>query len=185
MEIKKGKNRIAVLFPSIKIAIKIPKIHLFKAIRLLLHYTLKDRKNFKNYFSWPIEFMAIASLRSLLLKAIYQNWNEYYFHKKTGNPLLQPTYFSLFGFLNIQKYGKPCDFPESELFWQLLFLTDKNANEDLHHFGERNNFCFQDGKLRMVDYGSCKTRAIITKHGKRIFESFNPNYKFSSHGRVN
>ena len=174
MQTRKGNDRIVFIFPRIKLVIKIPFIHLFLAFSPF--FKKEDRKveYLKNYFTYPLE--CYGGFKRLMFKGIVDNWNECYFYWKTKNPFLQPTYFSLFGILNVQLYGNSCNLKTVDLWCQLYELTEGKVFDDSHHFANENNFCFHKEKLRMLDYGSKRTHNVIKQYGKKIVELFNNNY---------
>ena len=99
----------------------------------------------------------------MLFRGLADNWMEFWFYVRTRNPFLQPTYFSLFGIFTVQRYGKPCPFRDIDLKHQLEELTDGRAREDGHHFFDSRNFTFNQGALRMIDYGNKQARKVIEK----------------------
>lgn len=170
MEIKKGQNRVVLIFPKLKIAIKFPLVRFYLTIKELFCYK-NDWDLLRKRCTWPIE---APGFKRFLLGGAYANWNEFYFYLKTRHPFIQPTYFSLFGLLNVQMYDEPCRAEWTNFFTQLDELTDRKASEDPHHFANPRNFCLHDGKLRMLDYGGRKARDVITRYGVTIHKKFNP-----------
>ncbi|MDO8512509.1 MAG: hypothetical protein Q7S57_04505 [bacterium] len=122
----------------------------------------------------------MEGLKWALFHGIACNWREYRFYSRTKHPFLQPTYFSFFGTVNIQKYGRPVRIPfEDEynrdkwwtrMFWMpVLGITNGEVIRDGHHFLNPENFC-QDifGRPKIVDYGLPRTQEIIKKWGEQI-----------------
>ncbi|OGG93353.1 hypothetical protein A2609_01525 [Candidatus Kaiserbacteria bacterium RIFOXYD1_FULL_47_14] len=180
MQIRKGNDRIVFVFPSLGIVVKLPIVHFFFAARcswqMFFHCGAKGRrwKILKRYLEFPTKNM--SSFRWFLFRGLSANWNEFRFYRKTKNPFLQPTYFSLFGLLNIQRFDEPCQLEETGFWWQLLELTNGKVSDDGHHFEEPRNFCFHNGKLRILDYGSRRTHDVVLQYGTKIVELFNPEY---------
>jgi hypothetical protein len=145
MQVKRGQSRIVFIFPLLRIVFKFPIIHPFVAVRPFFRRDIKGKKwkYLKMYLSWPLE--VYGSFRGLLFRGLSANWNEFLFYWKTRNQFLQPTYFSLFGFLNIQRYDKPCQLHEVDLWCQLHELTEGHVHEDGHVFANPHNFCFSGG----------------------------------------
>lgn len=171
MRIKMGADRLVFVFPRLGIVVKLAIIHFISAVRPFFEYRWAY---LRGYIQWPLE--SGHSLRRFLFKGLSANWNEFWFFRKTRNPLLQPTWFSFFGFLNIQKYGELCQLPKRGFWMQMYALTDGEAFADSHHFRNSENFGFSDdGKLRMFDYGSRKSHVVIERFGARIREQFNPS----------
>jgi hypothetical protein len=175
MRLQKGKNRIVIIFPFFHIALKFPIIH-FSIVTRLLYIDIKngDWKSMLKQWRWSVDVN--QGFKGLLFGGFAANWYEFLFYWQTRNPFIQPTYFSLFGLFSIQRVDEPCLMKFQDLFYQLCDITDDLASDDSHHFINVRNFCFHNGKLRMADYGSRKSREVITKYGKKITESFNPAY---------
>jgi queuine/archaeosine tRNA-ribosyltransferase len=94
------------------------------------------------------------------------NWNEYRFWRKTRNRFLWPTQFSLFGLFNIQRLGEQVLLSNDEIRNRLETET-WDAQEDGHCFYNRDNYTVtEDGKLRLLDYGSEGSQNVVTKHGE-------------------
>ncbi len=175
MKIEKGWNRFVIVAPKFGIAIKLPIIHLFLSIKILVKLSL--------IFEFRSIFLEMAlpisdrwSYKNRLFGGIVTNWREFIFYRRTKNPFLQPTYFSFLGLINIQKMGTPCDISYVDLWCQLLNLTDSGVMADNHHFENSDNFCFDSGKLKIHDYGSIVTQKVITEYGTKIYESFDPGF---------
>ena len=121
------------------------------------------------------------------------NFGEWNFFQKTKglphHPFLQPTMFSFKHFdedgndswISIQKIGyRACNIDPLDFTYQMLELTDLEADNDQHHFYNQENFFFDKaGRLRMVDYGSLMTQEILRKFGERIYHQFDEKKKFS------
>ncbi len=183
MQIKKGQDRIVFIFPLIGIVIKFPIIHFFRVFRRTYCVLRGDGKNKKEKWEWikehltyPIE--AYFGFKGLLFRGLVANWREFWFYLKTRHSFLQPTYFSLFGLLNIQRYDEPCRLQNVDLWCQLYEMTNGQVFDDSHHFENPHNFCFHNGKLRMLDYGSRRTWGVISNYGAKIIEHFNPAYSW-------
>lgn len=177
MEVKKGRNRIILIFPSTGIVIKFAFIHFVEAFRCLFRdIKRRDWKYLKRKLKMPLG-RGISGFKDYLLLGIAHNWLEFWFYIKTRNVFLQPTYFSLFGFFNIQKMGKVCEFSATDLWCQLYELTEEKVWKHCHHFSNPANFCF-DGKLRIFDYGDKRTQEVIVEYGEKISKEFNPNFNW-------
>lgn len=174
LKIKKGENRIVLILPLIRLVIKVPIIHLVNAIQILL-YDLKHgslRKSFKytteQYGTW----------QRFLFRGIIDNWSEFQFYRKTRHPFTQPTLISFFGLLNIQRMGSSCSIDSIDLWCQLYELTGGEVFRDSHHFNNPDNFCLENGKLGMLDYGNIRVQSVITDFGEQILERFDPAYSW-------
>ncbi|MFH0779562.1 MAG: hypothetical protein V1928_01760 [Parcubacteria group bacterium] len=88
-----------------------------------------------------------------------------------------PTYFSLFGFANLQKRGQPLVLKErSILFNQLYDFTNSEVFVSSHTFENPKNFSVEDGKLMIIDYGDKRIHCVLIKYGDKIHNEFDLNY---------
>lgn len=107
-------------------------------------------------------------------QGILDNWREFLFFRRTHHPFLRPTYFSLFGLLNLQRAGKSVQLSQPEFWAQIHALLRSNAAwEDIHHFSNPDNFCIDNGQLQILDYGSLLTQKAVRENGLAILEGFN------------
>lgn len=172
MIIKKGYHRTVLIFPLLGIVIKIPICHFFSvAVESLRLIKERRWKTIRFLLTSPIDVHLGWPKR--LFFGIACNWGEFSLSCRRGNPFLQPTYFSLLGLFNVQKMAQPCQICYDTLWCQLYDLTNGEIWQDHHHFENPENFCLEDGKLKILDYGSPKTQKISKKWGRKIFESFN------------
>jgi len=168
MKIKKSRNRIVLVFPCLGIVIKLPFIHFVSGINDFL-WSIKDG-HFR--WRWNSNIESMESFKELLFKGILYNWREYLFFIKYRHPFTTPTYFSFFGFLNLQRLGQPCIIDSLVLWQKLIKLSNGTVAQDGHHFTNPENFCFINKKLRIIDYGSLRTQQVITKIGLKIMNDF-------------
>lgn len=177
MKFKKGRYRFVFVFPSLGIAIKLPFIRLIGIIgRIVSHMIHLRFRLIHREMIVSVYNSGISGYRSYLFGGIITNWEEFMFFRKTKNPFLLPTYFSFFGFFNIQKAGEPCKLKYVDLWCQLYELTNGRVWDSSHHFENPDNFCFDKGKIKIVDYGDGKTHRVIIEYGTKIQESFDPNF---------
>ena len=177
MQIKKGDDRVVVVFPELGFVLKFPVIRLWIVFRqTILFIWNRDFTSIQKHWMYPMR--AWGGFRGLLFKGLAANWSEFWFYWQTRNRFLQPTYFSFFGLLNIQRFGTPCSLKGADLWCQLHEMTNRKVWDDSHHFAEPSNFCLIDGKLRMLDYGSPASRGVVTLYGEKIFELFDPSYSW-------
>lgn len=177
---KRGRNRLVFIFPKLGVVVKFPILHLSRIFGMIKgHFSEGGWKFFWKTFKHEFNYYTadtIGSFKREVFFGLIANWNEFYLYWKTRSLFLQPTYFTLFGFLNIQKYGNPCQLQDVDLWCQLHILTDGKVWDDSHHFSNSKNFSFDDGKLRIVDYGSYTVNNVVILHGEKIFNSFNPAF---------
>lgn len=181
MLIKKGNTRIVWLLPLFGIAIKFPRFYLKITYLYLIRYVFPSLK----YDGWKKTFLThvgvdpdlLGSVFGNLFGGIYHNWSEFLFFLRTRHGFCQPTYFSLFGLVNIQKLGEQMDLGwvyEKEWWWNRVYhrflvpILEKSKYSDGHHFFNQNNFTFYKGKLFLLDYGSRVTRKILMKQREEL-----------------
>jgi len=176
VQFKKGADRVVILFPFLRITVKFPIIRFGLALCLLYRDIKSGKwKRLKEDWGWSIE--EGSGFKEFLFRGLAANWGEFRFYWQTRNPFLQPTYMSL-GFVNFQRYDEPCELQADDLWSQLHKLTNRDVFDDEHHFENPRNFCFNNGTLRMLDYGSRRSQGVILKHGARIVQVFNPAFSW-------
>ncbi len=172
MRISYGTSRVVIALPQYSIAIKLPIIRVVRALRHLPGYI----KRFHVWKRASLESSTVVTPPGLVLKGIVQNLGERRFYKRTKHPLLQPTLFSFFGLLNIQRYGVPLEgmgLQIADTIWKISNYDDERVGEDSHHFTSSKNFTKDEtGKIRMLDYGFKKTQEVINLYGKRLHDEF-------------
>jgi hypothetical protein len=183
--LKKGRDRIAFIFPPLGLVVKLPRIRLFIAVKELLKSSgqcfFGSQPEYYRVHLWLFLIRkidargAFVGFKSLLFGGLADNWNEFIFFVRTRNKFLQPTYFSFLGLINLQKYGEPTGLNYRSLWHQIIDLIGpKDCRDDAHHFSSPANFCLQRGKLRILDYGSRATQKIVAKYGEKIYDCFDP-----------
>lgn len=174
MKYLKGSRRIVLIFPKLGFVIKLPRIFIWVFMKRMFKFFPYYPKNkwqwMKKWFKYDVD--VLTGFRDIMYKGIHDNWYERQLYKKTKNVLLQPTYFSFFGILNIQKYGEIHKMYFAYLLQEFMNLTEDEAWKDNHHFANWRNFCFENGKLKIIDYGSKRTQKIILKYGEKIAREF-------------
>lgn len=182
MKIVRGQSRIVMILPKIGVVIKFPKIEfkmLFLDLKIIIMH--KDKVDaFKSFFLEPMKYNSETYPSYFYYYAfcgISSNWNERQFYKRTKNPFLQETYFSLFGLVNVQKLGFQLNQEDSFRKWnfqdQIDRLTNEQARKDKHHWFGPTNFCIEDGKLKIFDYGTTTCEKIIEQYGEKVHTGFN------------
>ena len=182
MQFRKGHHRFAFVFPRLGIAIKLPFVRLLAVICDITNRIIRDQLwSMLREVTYSVDQVGY---KNCLLGGIFANWREFLFYRKTRNSLLQPTYFSFLGLLNIQKSGKPCLLQAVDLWCQLYELTNAKVFDSSHHFANPDNFCFDRGGLKMVDYGSNRTHRVIVEYGAKIVAQFDPSYSWEEKKRA-
>lgn len=186
----RGSNRRVLVIPQLGVVFKFPHIRLGDAWSILRR--AKSRHNrfctgrsegeyfpafLKRQFTeYQVEHY--GTLKRSLFKGIADNWRERKYYKysdRERRQLLQPTYLSLCGFMNIQKYGKPmsCEVP-GELYRAYLEVIGTPLNRDGHHFYNEQNFHHTGSSVRLLDYADLATQHILTIYSRDILRRFVP-----------
>lgn len=174
-QIKSGSWRKVLILPTFGVAIKLPRIRISEAWNRLFYCITKPKTLYKELFYWNYEVH--GTMKECLLKSVYQNWVEFYYSIRYRNPFTQTTYFSFFGLVNVQKLGVELEMDYVDLWYQLLDITNKEVWKDSHHFSATENFCVEDGHLKMFDYGSKGSREVVKKYGNLIYDKFDISYQ--------
>jgi hypothetical protein len=173
MKIFKGEKRIVIALPSWGIVVKFPIIRILKSLFYILSGIKKSQRNYViRFLKGRTDAKVLPSLRGILFGGILENWREFVFFLKTEHPFLQETYFSLFGFINIQKLGKPTIWHNADFENAMKRFLGDDLYKDPHHFSEQKNFSWEAGRLKICDYGSLECREVIEKHGAQLYEEF-------------
>lgn len=114
------------------------------------------------------------NIRYSVLNGTFQNWKEYRLWRRVRSPFLEPTYFSLFGLVNIQRYGNELDIEKRAFRSQIHNLTEGTAEGNSHEFFRPSNYSFRDGTIRMFDYGGGSVEKVIVLYGEAIVKNFDP-----------
>ncbi len=110
-----------------------------------------------------------------LYAGIMANRQEWKFSRRNKNPFIMPTYFSLFGLFNIQKRGKEIDFWDDSGVWCYVYDNSQNENQpwcDGHSLASIENYCLDERKLKIVDYGSRFLEPFLEVNGERLSQNF-------------
>ncbi len=169
----KGSTRIVWPLPSLGLAVKFSRISilgLFEVFRFLIRETLIPGRTWAGvkYFAWWLWRMPhqINTPLHLLFWGILTNWREFVFYLTTRHPFLQPTYFSLLGLINVQKYGQAA---QGHLKLGLSLSITGALSHDGHHFFCAENFVIsKTGAARLLDYGDPKTQHLIRTYGQEL-----------------
>jgi hypothetical protein len=179
----KGTSRYVIAIPALGIVLKLARIRFdaLESIGRAYCYHRQDKK--------PIgEF--IERLYRLRYKFLEQSWigwtrgmadnlRERSYYKHGCFPfrlLLQPTYLSLLGLINVQRYGTPIGSAESELgilfYHQVYGIARQSLILDGHHWSNAANFHIHNGALKVLDYGGEQTQKILDTYGFELFRRF-------------
>ena len=158
-----GDERRVVAIPSLGAVFKFPRIY-FKAAfeqiqrgRTRNQMYLMGKKHGQKFSDFlreqltQFEIGSMWTIRGFLCSGLRSNRSERHYYKKSNGAkrqLLQPTYFSLFGLMNVQKYGVPVRQPRTKaeldqgkrIYDQLFPIAGVDLNEDGHHFAYKCGF---------------------------------------------
>lgn len=172
MEVKKGTQRIVVRFPDQGIVFKFARIRVYVALKCFLRDAFKRRRwnMLRMRLRYPIG--TLYGFRDMLFGGLVSNAMEFVFYATTRHGLAQPTYFTLFGLVNVMRYAKPCDL-NSDVCMKVANIAGRRAvEEDLHHLAFPRNYTIDGGTPRLLDYGSPEARTFIRKHGDKVLREF-------------
>jgi len=180
--VSKGQSRIVVAIPRLGIAIKCARIRKRYAIDFYRNASRYAREMLPNpdpevkAMYW--EFVRGSFRRSVRLtfRGVSDNWCERNFYKHSdalSRLLLQPTHLSLFGLINVQKYGEPADIGDSEPIYHAFFqIAGQDLIQDGHHWVNAKNFHLATDGPKLLDYGGEATRRIIDQYGVALYTDF-------------
>lgn len=120
-------------------------------------------------------YEAHGTIENCLFGGIMANWQERKFYSQTKHFFVIPTYFSLFGLINIQKKGMPITSWNNVQMWNYILDNCQNKHQpfcDFHTLYEINNFCLDDKHLKIVDYGSRNLQPFIELNGEKLYNNF-------------
>lgn len=138
-------------------------------------YRLEQEKDIKMKILFIKRYEQNGSPAQMFFSGIMANLQEYKFYRKNKNLFVMPTYFTFFGLFNIQKRGTKIDFWENKDVWSYLLKNIQNygqAFQDGHTLSEIENYCLDDGFLKIVDYGSRRLEPFLLLHGENLFYNF-------------
>lgn len=181
--VSRGNSRLVIAIPSLGIAIKcarIKKIHLMDFFRNAYSYAKKmlpgsTRKKRAMYWENVIVIGGYYALWRTF-RGVLDNWSERSFYKHTdalSRLVLQPTHFSFLGLVNIQRYGEPAEISDCEPIYHAFFqIASEDLIRDGHHWVMAHNFHLAVDGPKLLDYGSERTREIISKYGVALYTDF-------------
>ncbi len=177
MTILTGDTRHVVVFPTLGFVLKFPRIYVRSAVLVLWRMVMRGA--FRRQLYHEVRIFTVDSMGSLkwqLFRGLRDNWSEFRFYLTTTHPILTPTFFSAFGFVNVQRFGEPI---RESPYDQCAKVMGSEAISDAHHLENPNNFSRHQGKFRVLDYGSPKTQAWIIRHGYVIYDRLSDNGSLS------
>ncbi len=170
-KVTRGTTRSVVSVPLLGIVLKFPRIKIHDSI-YILKIGIKHRALFKNRHA------VVSVIAANLGRGITANMRERHYYKYSVFPfrlLLQPTYFSLLGLINVQKYGRPAGSDRSDMgtriYRKFFAVAGQNLVLDGHLWANASNFHINQGVVKLLDYGNEKTQEIIDRFGYEMLKS--------------
>jgi len=177
MKIKHGVWRKVLVVPNLGLVFKFP-------LPLVRVRTLKKQnKTYLESRGLSHFFCLVLAVIGFVKKAVAMNWREFIYYRKSLHPILQPTYFSFLGLVNIQRYGETILLDSesnhnSQFTFQMDILfhgTPLRLYSDPHHFKHSDNFSFRGDKLCMHDYGEVHVQKALDLFGDMLYQNYDPN----------
>lgn len=186
--VSKGDTRRVIAVPRLGIVFKFPRIYWAYALNKwrsgrarhrLYKLGKKQGKPFSEFlreqfvedevdFGWTI--------KAFLFGGVLSNWRERKYCKCAGllhRLFLQPTYFSFFGLVNVQRYGKPLSIEDSGAMYSSFFeIAGRDLNADGHHWLKGKNFHLAPDGPKALDYAHKATQRVIDVHGLNLYRHF-------------
>lgn len=138
-------------------------------------YLIKSEKLMQMECPRVKRYECYGTIAICLMGGIMANYQEWKFYRKTKNVFVMPTYFSLFGLLNVQKRGQKITFWDGVGVWYYIHENSQNHHQPFcngHTLSEIDNFCLDSGHLRMVDYGSRDVEPFLKLNGEKLYNNF-------------
>ncbi len=178
MYVKFGSNRIVFALPKIGVVIKVPNPRLVGLVRIGYDFQDGTRRNI--YFTPKYIFhnspLLFNRAKSNFRAGRKANSEEFKFFRKNKFVILRPSYFSLFGFLNIQKFGHVLDKKEFALFVSKMQMQMYELNEtfhnEIHHFSNPGNYVLENGAVQLVDYHTKSVCDLIEEYASQLEKIF-------------
>ena len=148
MEIYRGTSRTA--YVTRYFTLKVPNASAFDYLRTgreFIRFAWDSRATSSVRESWQIYSTLLVGIGPV--RGLFANRLEAANSRALGNNVV-PTYFSLFGLVNIMASAQPCEIPMQ------MFCAHSPAPVDIHTFWSPKNYGWHNGQLKLVDYGSEK-----------------------------
>lgn len=161
-----GRWRWVIVLPPLGIVLKFPRFYPLEWLHSAHCFIRGLRK-----IPWKNMVAAEAHPESGLVRysigGLSDNFGEWFFYLQHPHPFLQPTYFSFFGLVNVQRYGVPLDEAherETDRMKRWGLITEWGVYKDSHTFGSNENFCLdRNGHTHILDYGQRKTQRVLLR----------------------
>jgi hypothetical protein len=161
VHIAQGSTRFVLIVGDV--AIKFPKV--FKPSHILKHIykVLTKKENLKEKLDNYHTNFFLALLR-YFISPILINWEEYKDYRRYSDlGFLAPTYFSLWGLVNIQMRGDPIT-EVNRKEWERRIIPLQKALLMPHYDSfQADNWCFINGKPHLIDYSNNFSKKILSQ----------------------
>jgi hypothetical protein len=192
-KISRGTGRIVVSLPWLGIALKFAIVfprgfwrdiwHSSEPLRSELKRTARKpwrvvtSYDTRHWLSFGCEQFVNGIRSAIRSSGLTQNVQERSFYKHATClelMLLQPTYVSLLGLVNVQLYGKPSTNHKVAYAVGHLALTSIGYF-DAHHFDKAWNYTgLEEGRVQLLDYGSSWVQKNLSEGALRLLQRFDP-----------
>lgn len=164
------ESRFVVLVPRLGISIKLPRIHtreILTELKILIR-----RKQWRELCIFLFSSVyQTNSLSNLLFRGVLANQSEFEFYYETRNPFVWPTYYSLWGILNIQGIGRNIERAEMIEVFKIVIETSGDEIEDWHIFVNEENYRLSsEGKIYLAHYATQNCQHVLAKYGTELRE---------------
>lgn len=166
----RGQTRIVVVVGNV-VACKFPRVRPWLAWRCFVD-DWKSR-GWISLLQWPTPETLFGWTRACF-GGLVGNWREWRFWMRHRNAFCLPTHFSFLGLMNVQPAATALDWKDREAAWHAsVKVLGARIYDDVHHFhfGHQGNWVEYNGDVRMSDYGSTVTQAIIVESGDALVEA--------------
>lgn len=172
MQIKYGTSRIVLLLPMLGLAIKFPRVYARIAFGNMWDFV--RNRQWSDLYAFFFEYdYEQTSFSYFILKGFIDNLSERRFYRRTRNSYAWPTFFSLYGALNIQILGNTLGRESKSIYKKIYSIVGQNIIRDGHCFENGENFCrSKDGNVYLLDYASRTSQEILSKHGEELRSAF-------------
>lgn len=168
--VHRGQTRIVVVIGNV-IACKFP--------RARPRYAWRGFVESLQFYGWRGLFVwtsveGVSGWQRPLLGGWVANFREAWFWVRHRHAFCVPTYVSLLGLVNIQPVATMLEWSDREVVWgKAGEVLGRRIMDDVHHFhyAHSGNWVRYGGTVRLSDYGSTVTQAIIAESGDAIVDA--------------
>lgn len=177
----KGSRRIVLALPNYGIVLKFPLLRTRNIRDFWMGDVVgmyKEMYSSKHHEAQALYWEAVwlgfkRCMHQCFFGGLADNWRERRYYKycdASVRPLLQPTYFSFVGLVNLQQLGTPAK--DESVCRRARRVIWPDAAHDGHHWEMSANFDISSGHFKLLDYGSVATQKIVNKHGPALLAEF-------------